>query len=386
MADDRTDAETITRCDYCRLPCPRESLTVEHDDVTYEFCSAACRDAQSDAEHAFTQYHGFRRYDTNVDALDASLPQGVPRNSFVMLTDLAGTRSEAIMAELVWRALQRGEPVVYVTFLEPPVSVIQKFVTLEWNVLPYLESGQLRLLDCFTYRLDDHDRMFDRMDDWNHHLATVAEDATTTARDPSATRQLENELDHCLGDLGMDDAGIVVIDSLTELGTLVQPVQAYDFVKNVRAEVCKGRFVPVFAGATRASEELEFPHDMGYMVDGIIEVRLNEDIVEGALIKQIRVRKMSGVLTYPEWSAYEYTSGRGIVTFDPLEEMEKSREPAVEKVDEEVLADGVEDGGVPAETDGAAVEDGDTGADGTDSGDTEAETESGGNAEADGAE
>jgi KaiC/GvpD/RAD55 family RecA-like ATPase len=386
MADDRTDAETITRCDYCRLPCPRESLTVEHDDVTYEFCSAACRDAQRDAEHAFTQYHGFRRYDTNVDALDASLPQGVPRNSFVMLTDLAGTRSEAIMAELVWRALQRGEPVVYVTFLEPPVSVIQKFVTLEWNVLPYLESGQLRLLDCFTYRLDDHDRMFDRMDDWNHHLATVAEDATTTARDPSATRQLENELDHCLGDLGMDDAGIVVIDSLTELGTLVQPVQAYDFVKNVRAEVCKGRFVPVFAGATRASEELEFPHDMGYMVDGIIEVRLNEDIVEGALIKQIRVRKMSGVLTYPEWSAYEYTSGRGIVTFDPLEEMEKSREPEVEKVDEEVLADGVEDGGVPAETDGATVEDGGTGADGADSGDTDAGTESAENAEADGAE
>jgi KaiC/GvpD/RAD55 family RecA-like ATPase len=339
--------------------------------VTYEYCSAACRDAQGDTDRAFTQYHGFRRYDTGVDALDASLPQGVPRNSFVMLTDLAGTRSEAILAELVWRALQRGEPVVYVTLLEPPVSVIQKFVTLEWNVLPYLESGQLHILDCFTYRLDDHDRMFDRMDEWNHHLATVAEDATSTVRDPSATRQLENQLDRCLGEQGMADAGIVVIDSLTELGTLVQPVQAYDFVKDVRAEVCKGRFVPVFAGATRAAEELEFPHDMGYMVDGIIEVRLNEEIVEGALIKQIRVRKMSGVLTYPEWSAYEYTSGRGIVTFDPLEEIEKSREPEVEKVDEEVIADGVEDGGVPAETDGTPTEE--RGGDGSDENEKENE-------------
>jgi KaiC/GvpD/RAD55 family RecA-like ATPase len=364
MADDRTDENAITRCDYCRLPCPREALTAEHDGVTYEYCSAACRDAQGEADHAFTQYHGFRRYETAVDALDASLPQGVPRNSFVMLTDLAGTRSEAIMSELVWRALQRGEPVVYVTFLEPPVSVIQKFVTLEWNVLPYLESGQLHILDCFTYRLDDHDRMFDRMDEWNHHLATVAEDATTTVRDPSATRQLENQLDRCLGEQGMADAGIVVVDSLTELGTLVQPVQAYDFVKDVRAEVCKGRFVPVFAGATRAAEELEFPHDMGYMVDGIIELRLNEEIVEGALIKQIRVRKMSGVLTYPEWSAYEYTSGRGIVTFDPLEEIEKSREPEVEKVDEELLAEGVEDGGVPADTDDATTNGAET-ADGT---------------------
>jgi len=359
MDEDGADSEPITRCDYCRLPCPREPLSVERDGVTYEFCSEACRDAQAGADHAFTRYHGFRRYDTNVDALDASLPQGVPRNSFVMLTDLAGTRSEAIMAELVWRALQRGEPVVYVTFLEPPVSVIQKFVTLEWNVLPYLESGQLRILDCFTYRLDDHDRMFDRMDDWNGHLATVAEDATTTVRDPGATRQLENQLDRCLTDMLMHDAGIVVLDSLTEFGTLVQPDQAYDFVKDVRAEVCKGRFVPVFAGATRATEELEFPHDMGYIVDGIIEVRVNEEIIEGALIKQIRVRKMNGVLTYPEWSAYEYTSGQGIVTFDPLEEIEKSREPEVEKIDEQQLADGVEDGGVPAPTDGSTADAGD---------------------------
>jgi KaiC/GvpD/RAD55 family RecA-like ATPase len=336
------DEESITRCDYCRLPCPKDPLTVEHDGVTYHYCSESCRDTQGADEGLVTQYHGFRRYEPNVDALDAGLPQGVPRNSFVMLTDLAGTRSEAIMAELVWRALQRGEPVVYMTFLEPPVSVIQKFVTLEWNVLPYLESGQFHILDCFTYRLDNRERMFDRMDEWNHHLATIAEDATTTARDPTATRELESQLDRVLEAKGMDDSGIVVIDSLTELGTLVQPVQAYNFVKDVRAEVCKGRFVPIFAGATRAGEELEFPHDLGYMVDGIVEMRLNEDLVEGALIKQIRVRKMNGVLTFPEWTAYEYTSGQGIVMFDPLEEIEKSEAEAeiADAMDEEPPDDG----------------------------------------------
>jgi len=133
------------------LPVPGASRTLDCEGVTYEFCSATCRDALETADRVFTEYHGFNRLTTGVSALDSGLPQGVPRNSFVLLTDLAGTRSEAIQAELVWRALQRGEPVVYMSFLEPPVSVVQEFVTLEWNVLPSLEAGDMQIIDCFTY-------------------------------------------------------------------------------------------------------------------------------------------------------------------------------------------------------------------------------------------
>jgi KaiC/GvpD/RAD55 family RecA-like ATPase len=58
------------------------------------------------------------------------------------------------------------------------------------------------------------------------------------------------------------------------------------------------------------------------MVDGIVELRLTDDIVEDTLIKQLRVRKMSGVLAISEWESYEYTAGTGIVTFDPVAQME----------------------------------------------------------------
>ncbi|MFC7134427.1 MULTISPECIES: ATPase domain-containing protein [Salinibaculum] len=316
----------IQRCDYCRLPIPSDAVTREHEDVTYRYCSDACFDAVEDSDRVFTEFHGFRRFNTGVSVLDASLPQGVPRNSFVMLTDLAGTRTEALQAELVWRALQRGEPVVYVSFLEPPVSVAQEFVSLEWNVLPSLERGDLQILDCFTYRVDDRRRMYERMSTWNSHIRDVARDATTTVRDPSDMAQLQNRLDSALENVADRDHGVVVIDSLTELGSLVQPVQAYRFLKDVRADVCKGRFVPVFAGATVTGDGEAFPHDMGYIVDGLIEMRLNEDLVEGALVKQLRVRKMSGVLTFPEWEVYEYTAGEGIVTFDPVAQMEAARE------------------------------------------------------------
>lgn len=228
-----------------------------------------------------------------------------------------------MQAELVWRALQRGEPVVLVSFLEPPVSIVQEFVSLSWNVLPSLEAGQLKILDCFTYRVDECGRMYQRLNDWNAHLWDGARDATITVRDPTSVGQLQNRLDRVLESVGAEGRGIVVLDSLTELGSHVQPVQAYNVLKDIRADVCKGRFVPLFAGASVASDTEKFPHDLGYMVDGLVEMRLNEEIVENALLKQLRVRKMSGVLTYPQWQVYEFTPGKGLVTFDPQEELRK---------------------------------------------------------------
>ncbi|WP_227352939.1 ATPase domain-containing protein [Haladaptatus salinisoli] len=314
------------RCDFCRLPRPAESVTLEYGSDTYEFCSTTCRDEMRKNDRVFTEYHGFRQIETGVSALDDHLPEGLPRNSFVLLSGDEGTRNNAIQAELVWRTLQRDEPAVVVSFTEPPVSVVEQFLSLEWNVLPYLETGQLRIVDCFTYRVGDRRRMFARMDDWNQFLHRVTAAATATVRDPSDTSELQHKLDNCLEALSMGDAGIVVIDSLTEFGTLVQPVQAYDFVKDLRADVCKGRFVPVFAGATFAGEDDVFPHDLGYVIDGLVDLQLNGSIIENVLVKQVRIRKMNGVLVIPEWVAYEYTGGDGLVTFDPLEELERSAE------------------------------------------------------------
>jgi hypothetical protein len=186
------------RCDFCRLPIPGQPATAERDGQTYTYCCGACRTAARNAETVSTQYHGFRRVSTGVDPLDESLPQGIPRNSFVLLTDLAGTRTEAIQAELVWRTLRRDEPAVFVSFLEPPVSVVQEFVTLDWNVLPYLESGQLQIVDCFTYRLENRERMYDRFNDWNAFLSETAAEATTgsgphgTGRTPQPHRRRAN--------------------------------------------------------------------------------------------------------------------------------------------------------------------------------------------------
>jgi KaiC/GvpD/RAD55 family RecA-like ATPase len=329
---DRPDG--FNRCDFCRLPCPIEPVELKYEGTTYEFCSTTCRDTMQGSDRVFTEYHGHRRFAPGVSALDSSLPEGVPRNSLVLLSGQAGTRTEALHAELVWRTLQRDEPVVFVTFQEPPMSVVERFLTMDWNVLPYLERGQLRILDCFTYRVEDRDRMHDRMSPWNKHIHEVTAPATESVRDPSDMAELENKLDNCLEARSMVDEGIVLLDSLTELGTLVQPVQAYDFVKDVRADVCKGRFVPIFAGATFSGQMESFPHDLDYIADGVVDIELNGDIVDDTLLRRIRIRKMSGVLTISEWTAYEFTSDTGLVAFDPSEEMADAQQDADESPDE----------------------------------------------------
>ncbi|WP_248517916.1 ATPase domain-containing protein [Salinarchaeum laminariae] len=335
-----SDESSPAFCDFCRLPRPAGTVTAEIGGEQYVFCSEHCREAMLDADRVFTRYHGHRRFDPGVAAIDSVLPQGCPRNAFVLCSAQAGTRAGALQAELVWRALQRGEPAVLVTFQEPPAAVVERFVTLDWNVLPYLESGQLRVVDCFSYRMADRGGRGRDGSPWNTHLADAVAPATEQVRDPTDVEEVTNKLESALDGDGvaarnavnagedpgterMVECGIVVIDSLTEFGTLVQPVQAYDFVKDVRADVCKARFVPVFAGATYGGDADAFPHDLAYVADGILDCKLDGEIVDDGLLKRLRVRKLDGVLSYQRWIAYEFTAGRGLVPFDPQAEIEK---------------------------------------------------------------
>jgi len=325
MAEDTTDKG---RCDFCQSRFPVPPIEVAYGEDTYRFCTESCHEAMERSDRVFTEYRGHRWFDPGVAALDSKLPQGILRNSMVLLSAQPGTRESELHAELVWRALSRGDPAAVVSFQEPPVSLVERFLSLDWNVLPYLDSGDLHIVDCFTYRVDDPERMFDRMNDWNTHLHRVTEPEVTPVQDPTNVSEIQSKLDDCLRSKGMVDSGIVLVDSLTEFGSLVQPIRAYDFVKDVRAEVCKGQFVPVFAGAAYTGDSGQFPHDLKYMFDGVVDMEHNPELIEDALIKRMRVRKMSGALTYPEWTAYEFTSDRGLVMFDPEVEVEKGGDEA----------------------------------------------------------
>lgn len=310
-------------CDFCRLRIVERPIRAKIDGQEYAFCSASCRDELERTESVFTQYHGYRRTRLGIAGLDPYLPEGMPRNAFVLLSSEPGTRIDAISTELLWQTLRRGEPAVAVTFTESPIGIVQRFIDLDWNVIPDLEDGSFRIVDCFTSRVGDYGRLRDRMNRWNRYLASVADQRTTVVNDPGDPAEISNKLDNVLDDVDAMDQGIVFVDSLTEFGALVQPIQAYDFIRSIRADVTKGRVVPIFAGATVGSEPNTFPHDLSYVLDGIIDFTLADEIIPDTLISRCRIRKMAGVLSITEWTAYEYTAGKGMIPFDPMAELRK---------------------------------------------------------------
>ena len=320
-------------CDFCRLRIVGRPVRATIGDMEYAFCSESCRSELERTESVFTQYHGYRRTRLGIDGLDPYLPQGMPRNAFVLLSSVPGSRIDAVATELLWRTLRRGEPAVVVTFTEPPIGIVQRFIDLDWNVIPDLEDGAFRIVDCFTSRVGEYGRLRGRMNRWNQYLVSVTDPRTTVVNDPSDAAEIRNKLNNVLDDVDAMDQGVVFVDSLTEFGALVQPVQAYDFIRSIRADVTKGRVVPIFAGANVGTEPTAFPHDLNYVLDGIMDFELADEIIPDTLIRRCRIRKMAGVLSITEWTAFEYTAGKGMVPFDPMAELQKRQaEPPQEPI------------------------------------------------------
>lgn len=109
--------------------------------------------------------------------------------------------------------------------------------------------------------------------------------------------------------------GIVVVDSLNEVELQGHESETRQFVKEVRADVCDRRNVPIFTSVTtNESETLSIQNES--LFDGIVEMRRNESAIDGVRLKQLSIRKMDGVLAHPDWVTYENT-GDGFRIFDP---------------------------------------------------------------------
>jgi archaellum biogenesis ATPase FlaH len=111
----------------------------------------------------------------------------------------------------------------------------------------------------------------------------------------------------------MTNQGIIIFDSLTELYSRVGH-HLFDQLKNIRAISCSTRFVPVW-GVAHFGISPDFPTGFDYLSDGLIDLRFEKTLMEtGILVKQLRVRRMSGVKSYPIWVSFRIEPQRGCVT------------------------------------------------------------------------
>lgn len=304
------------RCAFCGYDVPTEPVRGDDDTA---FCSERCRDASAAGDEPFAGRFDFTQFVTGVSALDTLLPGGMPANSFVLMAGDSGIRHRGLQTELVWRALRRGEPAVVITFVDSPVAILDHFFAFGWNVLPYLESGDLHVIDCYTNRLREEHQTPEQQVEWNEYLEGFLDEAVTTVTDSTDLREVEDHLHDRLAAQEMTGTGLVIVDSLDEVEIQSQESETEQFVKEVRGDVCSRKYVPIFASTTRVGDG-RFAQDHAYLFDGIVDMRRNESLLDGIRLKQLSIRKMDGVQYRPHWVAYENTGQTGFQQFDPHEE------------------------------------------------------------------
>jgi KaiC/GvpD/RAD55 family RecA-like ATPase len=185
-------------------------------------------------------------------------------------------------------------------------------------VLPYLESGRLRIIDCFTSRLRKEHQSPTHQTDWNEFLAGFLDGPVTRVHETDNLESMEDSLHTQLAEMQMVGTGIVTIDSLNEVDIQGHESGTEQFIKEVRADVCSRKFVPIFTSVT-SSENDTFARDYRYLFDGIVRMRSDESFGENVRLKQLGVRKMDGVLYRPHWVTYEITGQAGFQVVDPDE-------------------------------------------------------------------
>lgn len=240
---------------------------------------------------------------TGIAALDKVLPRAIPRNTLTILAGELGTGKSVVMEELLWNALKRKEPCIFVNFEGPPIALEQDMEAFGWEITPFLESGQLRFLDCFSFRMEPVEVP--------HYVHYV--------KDPKDLRSVTSALFGMMEEMTMLAKGAVFVDSLTEMFTLVQEERPLVFhmldgIKSWRAKGPKERLVPFFCShhtPLRAYADLD--DLLFYVVDGIIDVRFNPGFADrGLLVKQFRVRKMKGAPHETYWVTFSVTE-KGMV-------------------------------------------------------------------------
>jgi len=235
----------------------------------------------------------------------------------VLLAAEEGIRHRSLQTELVWRTLQRGESAIVVSFVDAPVTVFEHFFAFGWNVLPYLESGHLQVVDCFTRLLREKHQTVDHEVAWNEYLRDAFTEAVTVVREPGDLGVVEDCLHERLADLELLGTGLVVVDSLNEIERQGRGFETGQFIKEVRGDVCARRYVPLFASTTSSGEDDGFAREHAYLFDGIVRMRRNDSRLADAWLKELGVRKMDGVPYRPHWTAYESLGRRGFQPFAP---------------------------------------------------------------------
>lgn len=237
-----------------------------------------------------------------VEPLDYLIPEGIVRNSLIGIMGETGTGKSALLNEIAFRALERGEKVLFILLEDVPLFRVLSLKAMGFDVEKQLEKGNLTFLDCFSYRL----RGLDVEAPTEVPIARFSFEA----EDP---RNPESVWETVFDKAREMKRGIILLDSLTEFLTIVPDASVLlDMMKVAKAILCRYYSIPLFYSFHFGLFD-DFRFQLEIFTDGVIDLRFNPEVVNQALVKQMRIRRMSGCSHRSEWITFDVEKGKGIV-------------------------------------------------------------------------
>ena len=231
----------------------------------------------------------------DIDLFKYILPYGIPRNSFIILAGEGGAGKSILAINIAGKVLASGEPVIYVSFDDDPVTVINQFSSFNIDARKYNEDKLFWIIDGFSYLISGETRRRD-----NIILSTV---------DPTDLNNTLYGIVKSIDQVGVRDKGLVIIDSLNEFLNYHEASRVVYAVKFLRSNISKYRNITLIALLHTSTEYYtDFLKSIEHLVDGIL---YTEVVVQHPLageipvpLRQILVKKMKGVPHHTSWTLY----------------------------------------------------------------------------------
>jgi len=203
---------------------------------------------------------------------------------------------------------------------DSPLSIIQRLAALGWDIVPYLKDNKIKFIDCFSYRMIDKESPVMKIPRINEQIWKEVEEDIIPCEPKQNLYNMLSTVSSLLNKINIVNKGILVIDSLTELATTHTQERALEFIKTLRARLCKERFIQIFAVNNIGIPQLEvFSSLLNYFSDGIIDFRFETSLMKkGILIKQFRIRKLSGTESRNIWLTFTIKKDKGLTVSDKV--------------------------------------------------------------------
>jgi len=230
----------------------------------------------------------------DVDILLYVLPEGIRRNSLIIIAGEGGSGKSALLANIAKSVIQKNEPLLYLGLDDDPATIVDQFSSFNVDVQEAFKKGRFGIIDGFSYLIKGKKG--------KAHPMVVDE------INPGDLDSLVYSLLKHVDAFNMNGRGMVMIDSLNEIMITLDPTRIIEFVKTIRANIAKHRGVVTIATLHTSTEDfLSYLLSIEHLVDGIIELQTLKDKNLGELqipLRQMLVRKMKGVPHRAVWTLF----------------------------------------------------------------------------------